>query len=174
MIQKKQIIQIKRGLFETDANAPPYALASSIYGPSYLSFEYALYRWDFIHDRVRTFTSAAFQKNKSKEFVTPFGFFSYESIGENVFPYAVTVLNENGYSYQIATAEKALCDLLYKAHPVKNIWELKKLLFETLRLDESNFYKLNKNDIKFLAPRYKRKNLLLLANYIDELNTGAK
>ena len=80
MIQKKQIIQIKRGLFETDANAPPYALASSIYGPSYLSFEYALYRWDFIHDRVRTFTSAAFQKNKSKEFVTPFGFFSYESI----------------------------------------------------------------------------------------------
>ena len=41
-IRDKKLIKIINGLYETDPKTPGYLLASSIYGPSYISFEYAL------------------------------------------------------------------------------------------------------------------------------------
>ena len=40
-IKSKKLFRIIRGLYETDENTPAYLLAGSIYGPSYISFEYA-------------------------------------------------------------------------------------------------------------------------------------
>ena len=37
-----KLFKIINGLYETNANTPGYLLAGSIYGPSYISFEYAL------------------------------------------------------------------------------------------------------------------------------------
>ena len=42
-VRDGKLIKIKNGLYETDANTPSYLLAGSIYGPSYISFEYALF-----------------------------------------------------------------------------------------------------------------------------------
>ena len=45
-VNKGNLIKIVNGLYETDPNTPGYLLASSIYGPSYIFFEYALlYLW---------------------------------------------------------------------------------------------------------------------------------
>ena len=41
-VRDGKIIKIVNGLYETDSNTPGYLLAGSIYGPSYISFEYAL------------------------------------------------------------------------------------------------------------------------------------
>ena len=43
-----------------------YYLADSIYGPSYLSFEFALEYHSLIPKAVHQFTSATFEKNRKK------------------------------------------------------------------------------------------------------------
>ena len=76
------------------------------------------------------------------------------------------IIEENGYSYQIATPEKALCDKLYTISPVSNLTELKELLFDDLRIDEDEFEKLDQNTLETLAPLYHSTNLNLLAKLI--------
>ena len=36
-----ELYPLTRGIYETNGNAPGYCLAGAIFGPSYLSFEYA-------------------------------------------------------------------------------------------------------------------------------------
>ena len=47
-----------RDRYETDRNVPAYLLAGSIYGPSYISFEYALSRYGLIPEAVYAVTCA--------------------------------------------------------------------------------------------------------------------
>ena len=62
----------------------------------------------------------------------------------------------------IATPEKALCDLLYKKEPVYSIKQLKVLLFDNLRIDESLFDSLDKESIISICDDYKKRNLRIL------------
>ena len=62
----------------------------------------------------------------------------------------------------IATPEKALCDLLYKKEPVYSIKQLKVLLFDNLRIDESLFDSLDKEAIISICDDYKKRNLRIL------------
>src|SRR5690554_965136 len=77
MVKDGEYIKIIRGLYETDPSTPGYLLAGSIYGPSYLSFEFALAYHGLIPEAVYTFTSATYDKKKKKKFETPFGTFTY-------------------------------------------------------------------------------------------------
>ena len=79
-----------RGLYETDRNAPAYLLAGSIYGPSYISFEYALSRYGLIPEAVYAVTCATFEKKKKKKYETPFGTFTYD-MGQMIGPAAMLV-----------------------------------------------------------------------------------
>lgn len=65
-IKDGKLFRIINGLYETDPNTPGYLLASSIYGPSYISFEYALSYYGLIPERVTTITCATFDKKKKK------------------------------------------------------------------------------------------------------------
>ena len=64
MAERGECFPITRGLYETDRNAPAYLLAGSIYGPSYISFEYALSRYGLIPEAVYAVTCATFEKKK--------------------------------------------------------------------------------------------------------------
>lgn len=103
---------------------------------------------------------------KIKTYTNYFGTFIYRDVPKEVFNLGVLVLMDGMYSYHIATVEKALCDKLYIISPVKNINELKELLFNDLRIDEDAFNGLNKKDILVLAPLYHCKNLNLLVKLI--------
>ncbi len=143
-VKSGKLIKIARGLYETDAQTSGKYLAGRIFGPSYLSFDYALAAYSLIPEAVyKTYTLATFKKNKAKKYQNAFGFFTYRDIPAEVYPLGVLLREENGYSYQIATPEKALCDKLYSLSPVKNINELRELLFDDLRIDESEFWKLD-------------------------------
>ena len=135
MVQKGKYFPIIKGLYETDKATPGYLLAESIYGPSYLSFEFALSYYGLIPEAVYTFTSATFEKKKKKIYETEFGTFTYRDIPSRAYAYNIDIIEEGNYSYKIATMEKALCDQVYKMHPVSNYRELEELLFENLRID---------------------------------------
>ena len=56
--------KIINGLYETNSNTPAHLLAGSIYGPSYISFKYALSFYGLIPEHVTTITYATFDKKK--------------------------------------------------------------------------------------------------------------
>lgn len=168
-VQAGRLIPVARGLYETDAETSGKYLAELIYGPSYLSFDYALAVYLLIPEAVyNTYTSATFNKNKTKQYQNHFGTFTYRDIPAEVYPLGVLLHEENGYSYQIATPEKALCDKLYTLPPAKNLTELQALLFNDLRIDEQEFAKLDKASIAELAPLYHATNLKLLNKLIKK------
>ncbi|MBQ4559027.1 MAG: hypothetical protein IJA54_01710 [Tyzzerella sp.] len=166
MVQAKELVPIVKGLYETDSSTPGYLLAGSIYGPSYLSFDFALGIHGLIPEAVYAFTSATFEKKKKKQYDTPFGLFTYQDVPTQVFYLGVQVKEEGNYAYYIASPEKALCDKLYSVKPVRNRKELEELLFDDLRIDETEFLRMNKNDIMELAEVYHSTNVTLLAQYV--------
>lgn len=158
---------VVRGIYETNRNTSGYLLASYIYGPSYLSFEYALSFHHLIPERVVNYTNATFNKRKSKTYINRFGLYTYRDIPKEAFPYFVMAYEQDTYSYFIASPEKALCDMLYVLPPVRSVIELKKLLFNDLRIDMNSFRSLNFGDIFFLTNQYVSNNLKYLKKLIE-------
>ena len=167
-VQGGRLVQVARGLYETDARTDGKYLAGAIYGPSYLSSDYALSVHALIPEAVYgTYTSATFRKGKTKRYENAFGTFLYRDVPAAVYPLGVEIKVESGYSYQIASPEKALCDKLYSLSPVYSVRALNELLFDDLRIDEAAFFALQKDDISQLAPLYRATNLKLLAKFME-------
>lgn len=168
LVKQGKYIPIVKGLYETNHTVPGYLLAGSIYGPSYLSFEFALAYYGLIPEAVYTFTSATFEKKKKKIFKTAFGVFTYRDIPAPAYSYGVNIRVEGGYSYIIASPEKALCDQLYKVEGVKNYQELGHLLWDDLRIDEQELQKLNIADVSVLAQKYGSTNVRKLSRWLEK------
>ena len=165
-IKKGKLFKIITGLYETDPNTPGYLLASSIYGPSYISFDFALSYYGLIPERVSTITCATFNKKKRKQYNTKFGVFTYKDVPSSAYPEEILLKQENNYSYQIATKEKALCNKLYSLKPLKNLSNLENMLFNDLRIDIDEFKKINIKKIEKLSNLYHSTNVALLLKYL--------
>lgn len=166
--EKGKLIRIKRGLYTDDLKRDSLVIANVCYSPSYISFEYALSFYGLIPEHVSMFTSATFSKKNNKKYQFDAVCFDYRSVPKNVFFKGVNYLYaENGMRYKIATKEKALCDLLYSMYPVRTIKDLKEMLFENLRIDEEEFYKLNFEFIRNIAYDYHSNTLNILVKLIN-------
>ncbi len=168
-VDGKSLFPLVKGLYETNISTPGYFLSSSIYGPSYLSFEFALSYHGLIPEKVVIYTSATYRKNKKKEYKNRFGLYRYRDVPKKAYPYGIKVEIINGYSILIATPEKAICDMLYICAPQKSVNDLKHLLFEDLRINIDGFSKLNKAEFKIISTLYKAKNLQLLEKILEEV-----
>ncbi len=162
------LFRLRKGLYETDARAEPLFLAAAILAPSYVSFETALSFYGLIPERVYAITSASFHQRKNKVFENFFGRFTYVDVPVEVFPLGLKILERGEYAIKIATKEKALCDTLSKGPVVRSRRELKRLLFENMRIDEEEFLTCDFESLHFLATKYKKTNLRLLADWIKE------
>jgi len=161
------LFPLLRGIYETNGNTGGFLLASYIYGPSYLSFEYALSFHNMIPERVVVYTNATFNKRKSKSYKNYFGLYVYRDVPKEAFPFFVHAYEQDTYAYFIASPEKAICDLLYIKQPVKSIKELETLLFEDIRINKDAFKQLNFKDIMFLSNKYISNNIKFLKRYIE-------
>lgn len=156
MIKEGEIRRIKRGLY-LSKNNQDYSvktLANKIYGPSYISFEYALSYYGLIPERVANLTSAIFNKNKSKRFETEFGNFFYLSIPQNAYPYEIIHITEGDDPFLIASKEKALCDYLYKNRNITTIKLMNELMTYSLRIDLDELSSCDIDTIKKLSAKY--------------------
>lgn len=165
-VKNGNLIKIINGLYETDPNVNGYLLAGSIYGPSYLSFDYALSYYGLIPEKVTAYTNATCGKKKKKRYENQFGSYFYRDVPVEVYPLGVTIIQEGEYIYQIATPEKALCDKLYTLKPINNMSELENVLFNDLRIDEIEFNNLNIQDINEISQYYHSTNVDLLYRYM--------
>lgn len=169
MAKNGEIFPIVKGLYETEKGTPGIYLAGSIYGPSYVSFEYALGHYGLIPEAVYTLTCATFEKKKAKKYETPFGTFTYRDVPSEAFPLALNLVNENGYYYRIATPEKALCDILYTLRPTANAAELHIMLNDDLRIEDSELKKLNAGLVAELSEHYHTTNVKRLCTLLRRL-----
>ncbi|MDD3250085.1 MAG: hypothetical protein PHF23_06955 [Smithellaceae bacterium] len=170
MIKSGEVLQVRRGIFLDKREGSGYSLkslAAVIYGPSYISFEYALAHYGLIPERVQVVTSAAYNKNKNRRFSTPLGDFYYYYLPAAVFPYGVVLGSENKQSYLIAAPEKALCDTLYKTRGIESIKALEALLIEDWRMEREAVLSLDRASIIFLTSLYRKKIFRLLLKWLE-------
>ena len=130
LLKNRDIIRIKKGLY---IPGPRYkrdysrgVLANRIYGPSYVSFEYALSWYGMIPERVFAVTSASLKK--SKKFTTPIGPFIFHRVKDSAFYAGIDLAEEAGAHFIIATPEKALSDMVHKNRTIKDLESLEEYL----------------------------------------------
>lgn len=133
-----EVIRIHRGLYclapkYLRRKIAPFVLAQRIYGPSYISLETALSCHGWIPEAVYTITSVS--TDRSREFDTPLGRFSFTRVPQRTF-YAevIRVEKESEGSFLMASPLKALADYVY-VHKVD--WTSARPVVESLRVDES-------------------------------------
>jgi len=155
MIRKKEIIQVKKGLYVLASPfqqlLDPKPLANLIYGPSYISLEYALSYWGLIPEKVYEITSMTNKRNKT--FRTPLGIFSYKYLQNARFFPGITRITEGESSFLIATREKALCDRISLSRGLgkKSVGSF---LTEDLRIDSEEILKMDLLLIKNISTAY--------------------
>lgn len=143
-----ELIRLKRNLYivseeisgrDTDARI----CANHIYGPSYVSIQWALRFYGMIPEQV--FQMTCVTTKHSRSFKTPIGEFTYMQVPESYFPVGVECVEENGVSFLMASREKALCDtILYDSFvPSPSLKALVAYLEEDMRLDMDIFKNLN-------------------------------
>jgi len=168
-VKSGKYIRLKRDLYETDRDVPRVALAQAIYGPSYISFDYALSFYGVIPEFAHNVTCATFGKHKDKTFETDICNYYYSDVPKKVYPIGVECRNAQGYSYHIATIEKALCDKLYKIPPTTKISDFEELLFDDIRFDEMVINDLDRALISTLSEYYKCRNVSMLNRYLEKV-----
>lgn len=166
LVDNGELFPLTRGLYETQKNTPGYCLAGAIFGPSYLSFDYALAYYGLIPEAVYAFTSATFDKKKEKGCENYFGRFSYRDVPSEAYPFGIDIREESGYTYQMAVPEKALCDKLYTMPPVTSQRRIEQMLFEDLRIDSAAFETLDRDAILQIGGKYHCNNIKYLIKYL--------
>lgn len=169
LVNEGSLVPIVRGLYETDRTTSGHLLAASIYGPSYISFDYALSHWQLIPEATYIYTCATFDKKKAKRYDTPFGIFTYRDVPKKAYPHGIKIVYEGEYIYYIATPEKALCDKLYTISPLSSQIEMESLLFEDLRMEREDVIALDHASLLEYAALYNTMNHRLLTKLIRRL-----
>ena len=173
LLRKKIIIRVKKGLyvFAQDEHSQPYrfeTLANLIYGPSYISLDYALQIHGLIPERVETVTSVTI--GQSKYFTTPVGNFSYRRIRLEAYAMGIDLIeNSDGNSFLLATPEKALVDKLQsdRGFAIRSLTALEQYLTESLRIEMSDVLQMGAGQIQRYATGYRSKKVAILARLIQ-------
>ena len=172
MVKKGDLIRLKNGFFiiaekVKNGQIPYEQIANLLYGPSYLSFEWALSYYKMIPEGVYVVTSVV--ANKSKTFTTPIGTFDYFYLSENRYSIGVDQQENISGRFLIATPEKALADLVhYKSKKLQGR-DLIVDLVEARRIDENHLRSLNKNHLMEIAESYRSKVVMGLINSLGLL-----
>lgn len=169
-----EIVRIRKGLYAFGAplRKTPISrelLANLIYGPSYISLEYALSYHGLIPERVEMVTSVTL--GRSRTFTTPFGTFSYRRLGQSRYAVGV-VLEDNGdLSFLIASPEKALADKVWadKRFDGTRLLSYESYLLDDLRLDPARLTVFDSDRLDAIAKAYDSRKLYWLMRYLQIL-----
>ena len=169
MIKKKEIIQVKKGLY---VQSPGFGnpinlkvLANLVYGPSYISLEYALSYWGLIPEKVEEITSMTNKRNKV--FETPVGTFSYKYLHSSKFSVGIERISEETGAFLIASKEKAICDRLALVKDL-NVSEIPGFFEYDLRLDMDELPGFDIELVKEIAKVYKKKSVTSFFKWLSQ------
>ncbi|MCP4575484.1 MAG: hypothetical protein GY846_04280 [Deltaproteobacteria bacterium] len=176
LIKKGSIIRIKKGLyiFGEAYRRRPYSLeilANLIYGPSYISLDFALAYYGMIPERVEAMTSVT--TGRSHSFATPVGLFTYRHISLKAFPIGMNRIEmDENLAFLVATPEKALADKLNADQNtgIQSGKGLVRYLTDDLRIDISTLKTLDAESLAEMGRRYGSRKIRLLSELVRDVN----
>ncbi|TLU81714.1 MAG: hypothetical protein FDX30_12300 [Chlorobium sp.] len=154
MIDDGLVTPIKKGMYivSPEITGIPLSLplvANLLYGPSYVSMDYALSQYGIIPERVIEVTSMTTKRGKIYDL--PVGRFSYTHSPLELYAVGIDrIENADRTGYLIACPEKALCDKLIFTRNlnIQSQKALQMLLFDDLRIDEDALVSCNPGVIR--------------------------
>ena len=175
MLRQGIITRVKKGLYVFGDKYRRYSyskelLANLVYGPSYVSLDYALAHYGLIPERVEALTSVT--PNRPRRFSTPVGLFIYRQIPARAYEAGmVRVEGEHDQAFLIASPEKALADKIVSVRgaPIASIGEMGRFLEKDLRIDAGAIRSLSAERIDEFAGRYRSLKLRRLSGYLRRL-----
>lgn len=145
-----ELIRLKRGLYVcpetvTGKVLSPELIANRLLTPSYVSMNSALRYYGLIPEAVYVVQSMT--TRESRVYDTPVGNFIFTHVKKDAFNIGIRIVEENGYSFLVASPEKALCDLIANAPKINLRYRKEALTFleEDIRFDMDAFYQFNMN-----------------------------
>jgi hypothetical protein len=180
LLDKGTIVRVKKGLYvfgESQLRRPfcRELLANLIYGPSYISLEYALHYHGLTPERVETVTSVTC--GRSRTFATPIGTFSYRMIPPEAFRTGMDQAElDDGRSFLIAIPEKAMADRIVadRGADITAQKELHAYLLANLRIDPAALRGLDPARLEEIAQNYRSRRVKLLADLVSRLRKSVK
>lgn len=172
LVKSGELIRLKNGFFliaeKIEESSVPYEqIANLLYGPSYISFEWALSYYQMIPEGVYVVTSTS--ATKSKIFRTPIGTFDYTYLSHQRYAIGIDQKENASGRFLIATPEKALADLIHLKCQKLEGRDLLIELIESRRMDEEQLKKLNKEHLREIADSYRSRAVVNLMNAIGIL-----
>jgi hypothetical protein len=153
------VVRVRKGLY---VFAAPYRkqavareqLANLIYGPSYVSLDYALGFHGLIPERVETVTSVAV--GRARVFNTPFGLFTYQHLAPAKYSVGGVLRAAGSSSFLIASPEKALADKVWfdKRFSGTRVGDFSSYLFDDLRMDNDSLRALDAGILDGIGQAY--------------------
>ena len=180
LLRKGSIIRIKKGLyvFGNEYRRRPFSreiLGNLIYGPSYISLDYALQHYGLIPERVEAVTSVT--TGRSRRFATSVGLFTYRMIPLEAFRMGMDQIEiGDGRAFLMATPAKALADKLYDVWgiAIQSQKELSNYLETNLRIDLAVLRELKPMELDAIAQRYQSRKIRLLSDLVRRIHRQAK
>lgn len=126
----------------------PELIANLLYGPSYVSLEWACQYYRLIPEGISVITSCTTKRSKS--FETEVGHFDYCHVHTQAYPTGITqIRRQDESSALIATKEKALVDLVIKRRgKCTSRKEMSEIIFEDFRVEEEDFASLSRKQLE--------------------------
>ncbi len=178
LMKTGEIIRIKKGLYVLNESYRRGKISlehvsNLIFGPSYVSLEYALSYYGFIPEKVETVTAVT--TGRSREFQTLLGLFTYRSITRSQFSSGMKVIEiEPDIRFMMASPEKALADFIQsqKGVPIQPKTAFEQYLFENIRLDVGLLSNLRLRELQLFSEIYKSRKLSRLCEIIERMKRG--
>ncbi len=175
LLQRRAILRVKKGIYVFGEKYSRRLfsreiLANMIYGPSYVSLDYALHYHGLIPERVEAVTSVTC--GRGRRFSTPVGLFIYRVVPMRAYQIGIDQIEiEGGRSFLIATPEKALADKIHddRGTGIRTQAEMRGYLLNNLRIDPERLGKLDTETIAIIADRCRSRKIRLLSNFVHRL-----
>jgi len=175
LVNEGTLIPIKKGLYVLSEstrkhNISKELLGNHIYGPSYVTMDYALAYYSLIPESVNNITSVTIKRSRS--FETAFGKFIYRQADTNYYSIGINIEKVNNlYHFLIASPEKAICDKIIFTPQLKltSLKSLQDFLTHDLRIEENDIAGLNSEIVaQCMTSGIKRRELALLIQTIKK------
>ena len=160
MLAAGELISLRRGLYATRRDIDPRCLASTIYGPSYVSYETALEWHGLIPEAVREIVSAT--PRRGRVFENELGRFRYFRIPKAVYPVGIQRVTESDLPFLIASPTKAICDRIAREPGFRSMAEVARW-FDGMRIGPD--VELDAKELAHCAARYGRPSVRCLLRY---------
>ena len=174
LLKARDIIRVKKGLYvfgEAHRRRPwsREILANLIYGPSYISLDYALAFYSLIPERVTAVTSVTL--SRSRRFGSPLGLFTYRRLSERKYAVGIDQQTlESGEHFLIASPEKALADKVWtdRRFTPRKAGDFDAYLRDDLRVATEALSQVDLSLVDDITRHYGSRKIRLLREYLSQ------